>query len=293
MLTTVTTAFRFLLLSGAATTTLLLGQASRVINVNEPRPLWKALDELEVIVGSTINYEDPPYQNMADCQDSATPEQRATQPAGWKLIVPRDGHVTATIQLPAGGIASQSDVVLGVNLLLANYREQNLPGDFKVEQANGVVYVTPTRVLGANGAVQSVTSPLMTPVTIPNAQRTFVDTTQAILNAVQKATGFRIVTGKFPYWPIQTVTFGADEEPARDALARLFAMSAAAPLSYRLVFEPTTDPVRDTDYVLNVNRTAYVAPMDPPVSTPTIMTQPIPAWQRPEGGPFITKKPPQ
>ncbi len=208
---------RLLIIFGAETVTTVFGQGSKVIDVNEPRPLWRALDNLELIVGRTIHYEDPPYANMADCQDSASPEQRAAQPPGWKLIVPRGGHVTATIPLPTGGIASENDVVLSVNVLLANYREQKLPGDFKVEQANGVVYVTPTKVLGANGVVQTVTSPLMTPVTIPNAQRTFADTTQTILDAVRKATGFRIVTGKFPYWPVQTVSFGADKEPARDA----------------------------------------------------------------------------
>ncbi len=279
-----------LLLAIPAMTGNALAQSTKVIDVNEPRPLWRALDTLETVVGSTINYEDPPFENMADCQDAATPQQRAAQPAGWRLIVPRDGHVTAEVRAPATGTVPGNDVIFDVGLLLASYRRSNLPGDFKIEQANGAVYVTPTKVLGADGAIRDVTSPLVIRVTIPNAQRTVVETTEAILEAVHKATGLRIVMGAFPYWPVETVGFGASGEPARDALARLFAQTAAAPLSYRLVFEPRPDLMRDADYVLNVRRTAYVAPIAPLGAAPTAMPAPLPKGV-PGNSPFRTKVP--
>jgi hypothetical protein len=123
----------------AMTLTVSQAHTTKVIEVNEPRPLWAALDALEIAVGGAINYEDPPYENEADVHDLSTPDQRAKEPAGWALIGPREGHVTAEVQVPATGKAADNEVVFDVNLLLASYRQNKLPGDFKVEQANGML----------------------------------------------------------------------------------------------------------------------------------------------------------
>ena len=152
---------------------------------------------------------------------------------------------------------SDGERVVQVNLLLAIYRQNKLPGDFKVEQANGMLYVTPTKVLGTSGALREVISLMLTPVTIPYANRSASDTADAIWNAVYKATGLRIAIGDFPFWPTDAVSFGVNGEPARDALAKLFAQAAPSkPLSYRLLFDPRTELPRPFDYMLNVHATA-------------------------------------
>jgi hypothetical protein len=136
----------------------LLAQTTKTVDVNEPRPLWSALDQLEIAnPGVAINYEDPPYENLADVQDSATPQQQAAHP-GFHLIVPRAGHLSAEITTSSTPDSSAANVIGNLNLLLVNYRQNALPGDFKIEQANGVVYVTPTSVLGASGSSREVTS---------------------------------------------------------------------------------------------------------------------------------------
>src|SRR5206468_12311110 len=99
---------------------------------------------------------------------------------------------------------------------------------------------------------------------VPYEQRNGIDTVEAILDTVYKSTGLRIVVGNLPFWPTQMVSFGASGEPARDALARLFAQTASGPLSYRLVFDPTPDRMRTFDYMINVRPTAYAAPMATP-----------------------------
>jgi hypothetical protein len=271
----------------AMTVTALQAQTTKVIDVNEPRPLWQALDALEIVVGGTVNYEDPPYENVADLQDVSTPQQRAAEPAGYQLLVPRGGRVTAEVQAPAARKAADNDIIFDLNLLLASYRQNKLPGDFKVEQANGMLYVTPTKVLGANGVMRDVTSPMTALVTVPYAQRNVADTTEAILDAVYKATGLRITIGSLPFWPTQMVSFGASGESARDALARLFAQTAGGPLTYRLVFDPRPDRMRTFDYMINVKETGYIGPMAPPglgpmvVSPPPAATSQQPADSRP------------
>jgi hypothetical protein len=171
------------------------GQTMKTITATSGRPLWHALDELEVAVGGTVNYEDVPYENAADCGDVSTPEWRVKAPAGYQLLVPRLGTVTADIPVPASGAATQNDLIYDVNLLLASYRQKDLPGDFQVEEANGMLYVMATTVLGANGAVHAVTSPMLTAITIPAADRSVVETVRAIFDAVGRAAGLRFGLG--------------------------------------------------------------------------------------------------
>lgn len=96
----------------------LQGQTIKVIDVSEPRPLWSALDQLEIAnPGVAINYEDPPYENLADVQDSATPQQQAAH-TGFHLIVPRAGHLSAAITISSTPEASAADVIGNLNLFL-------------------------------------------------------------------------------------------------------------------------------------------------------------------------------
>ena len=140
----------------------MLAQTPAVINVADHRPMAGALDAIEQAFGLAINYEDVPYENSADLEDVSTPQQRAAQP-GYRLMVPRKGTLSITLT----GVTSQSDLWVGVNGLLNDYRTNKLPGDFTIEQANGMLYVIPTKKLTKAGSTQAVTSPMAVPVTIP------------------------------------------------------------------------------------------------------------------------------
>ncbi len=237
-------------------------QVNKVIDVNEPRPLWRALDQLEIAnPGIAINYEDPPYESPAEVQDSATPQQQTAHP-GFHLIVPKSGHVTAEIISSSTG--SIADTISNLNLLLASYRQTALSGNFRIEQANGMLYVTPTTVLAASGASLDVVSPMATLISLPGARRSVPATAQAIFDAVSKATGLRFGFATFPFPPSNEVTFGATNEPARDALARLFALMGKVPVSYRLLFEPKPDLNRAFDYMVNVHLAGYLPPQAQP-----------------------------
>jgi hypothetical protein len=273
----------FLLLTvGTVVTALpspLAAQRANAIDVTDSRPLCAAFDALEITFGVPINYEDPPYENEADLQDVSTQQQRAANP-GYRLLVPRSGHIHADVRPPGAATAMTGDAVADVNLLLSIYRQNSLPGDFKVEQANGMIYVSPIKVLGATGTMRDVTSPMLTPVTVPYAQRTVVDTAQAIFDSLAQASGLTIVIGSFPFWPTDMVTFGVSGLPARDALANLFSQAGKGVFSYRLLFDPRPDSMRVFDYMINVQRTGYVSPPLPGSSAPPTTPQ-TPAGNRP------------
>jgi hypothetical protein len=264
-------------------------QTGNVIDVTDSRPLAGAIDVLERFVGVPINYEDPPYQNQADLQDVSTPQQRTAQP-GFQLIVPRVGNVTAETGQPSVGPATESDALFDLNLLLANYRQNALPGEFKTEQANGMLYVTPIKVLGAGGSTLDVISPMTVSVTVSDAKRSVAEAAQTILDAVYKATGQRIVIGTFPFWPTDMVDFSATGVPARDALAKLFSQTGKGVFSYRLLFDPKPDPMRLSDYMINVKVAGYVNPLAPQGLAPIkVSSNPVTTLSSGDGNPAFVK----
>jgi hypothetical protein len=244
----------------AATTS--AAQTTNIINVTDSRPLNGAIDALESVIAQPINYEDPPYENVADVQAVSTPQLQAGRP-GFQILVPRIGNVAASVQIPAPNANSESDAIFDLNLLLVSYQQNSLPGAFKVEEANGMIYVTPTEVMGANGVTRQVSSPMTVPVTVPYAKRTVAATVRAILTAVSGATGFSFGIGSLPFWPTDVVSFSASAEPARDSLARLFAQTATGPMSYRLLFTPRPNKTRPFDYVINFHRPGSTPPNAP------------------------------
>ena len=222
----------------------LYAQALMEIEVSDHRPLAAALEKLQALTGVPINYEDVPYENAADLEDVSTPEQRLQHP-GYRLLVPRKGRIQATVD--ARPQASLSETAGSVHALLASYRAAGLPGDFQVEQANGMIYVTPAKVLNRAGTLQEVQPRMDTVVTIPYAERTAIACVEEITRAVSAATGAKIAVGTFPFLAAtKPVACGANREPARNVLAALLSKLADTPASYDLLFEPLTG------YMLNL-----------------------------------------
>jgi hypothetical protein len=232
-----------ILLIAATSAFTVVGQSASAIDVTDHRPLAGALTALEVRMGISINYEDIPYESAADVEDVSTPQQRAQYP-GYRLLVPRKGTVRASIDAFNGRTAA--DAITNVHALLQSYRANRLPGDFTVEQANGMLYVVPAKASDSAGRIREVSSPMTTLVTIPYAERQAIDAVAAVLNAVSKTIGVRMEVGSIPA-PAMKVVITANQEPARDVLAKLFTKIVPAPTSYRLLFDP-----QDKAYMLNV-----------------------------------------
>jgi len=234
-----------------------------VVNADH-RPLAGAVDKLQDILQVTINYEDAPYEHSGDLEDVSTPQQRAASP-GFHLLVPLKGEVSVVV---TG--ASESDKMYSILGLLNSHRNAGLPGDFTVEQANGAYYVIPVKVKAANGSMRDVSSVMRTPITLSGGERQAIDVEVAIVAAVSKAAGVKIVVGSFPFRPVTKLILAADREPARDVLARLFAKLSQTPVCYRLLYDPMMH-----EYMLNVQAGQHQAapvrpavPAAPPVLTP-------------------------
>jgi hypothetical protein len=89
--------------------------------------------------------------------------------------VPRAGEVRAEVTVSSTPEESAGTVLGNLNLLLANYRLNKFPGDFRMEQANNAIYVTPISVPGAHGSSREVTSPMTTLISVPEAKRSVAE----------------------------------------------------------------------------------------------------------------------
>lgn len=265
----------------------LSGQTKVRISITDSRPLCAALDALERIVDRPINYEDPPYQNPGDLQNSPT---LANQPGPPLVIwVPKIGTVAGDIPAPTSTPAPGTEIAGDIGILLASYRQNGLPGGFAVEQANAMTYVVPATVLAADGARRPVTSVMDVPVRVPFQNRTVAGTVAALFEALRTATGLRTGIGSIPFLPIDKVNFGSDGEPIRDALARLFAQVGGGPYSYRLLFDPLPNGRRRPfDYIINIHHAGYARSSAPP-GTAAGPSHPATAPAGP--GPGFTKSP--
>lgn len=236
---------------GWPTGALLMAQTEAVVDVTDCRPLAVAVEQAETVLGIPINYEDVRYENSADLEDVSTAAQRAEVP-GYRLLVPRTGRVSGLLR--AGRFGPHGGKVLDVANLLSSYRENGLPGDFTIEEANGMLYVVPTRYLAADGRKRDMLSLMRTPVSVPFADRTVWDTVAVIMDSVSVTTRARVRIGMMPFFPKLKISYGVSGASARDALAELFGKAASGPVSYQLLFDPRAG------YMLNVHPVPSAGP---------------------------------
>lgn len=240
----------------ALLSTCLLGQSqTNNLNVSDHRPLAAALDELEHRAGLAINYEDPQYVLRSDLDDVATPAQKNDSP-NYQLLVPKKG----TLQLSLASMdleGKQADRLLALHALLGHYKDAGFPGQFKVVEHSGAIYVIPTakRSKTGDGAEVEFSSVMETKITIPYQRRRVVDTLDAIAQSLSMASGVKVAIGNSPLPLVQMVAFGADGIAAREALSNLLSGLTSAPISYRLLYDPM-----GSGYMLNLQVVKGMAP---------------------------------
>ena len=229
------------------------------MTVDESRPLAAALLALEPHLGVVLNYEDAPIVFSGDATDVAssvmTSEQRAAHPEA-KVIVPRPGKLTWSLPEESRSLAA---VKTAVESMVTAYNSTGLPGRFEAQSSGTMFFIVPTAVRGVSGALTTVRPLLSQRITIPTASRSMGETVALIIQLLtHDGTSLVIGTAPFGLFANAQVSVSANNEPARNVLAKLLAGASSgvladgtpAPLlGYRLMCDPVTH-----SYVLNIHK---------------------------------------
>lgn len=238
------------LLLGLFFGTLTSAQVAVQIDLDGARPLNEALFKIDELFGVPVVYEEVPLKYpgyLINGQARGMAPDR-NYPLGGEL------HVRLSDNEQSGANALRT--------VLDAYAASELPGEYAISLRSDTVCILPAKVLDANGHEATVSPILKTAITLPYALRTVQDTAVSLVEALTKATGKKIVLLNQPY-RYETVTWGADNEPAVDALVHLG--DEIGPVTFRLLYEPS-----DGNYYFSLTP---VSPVDGnPIQTPAQAT---------------------
>lgn len=140
-----------------------LPSSAATVDVNDPRPIAKAVETLVSQYGYIITYEDPRYNYEGDLEDVTDQVRRGPARPGVasKIMVPAMGKITVT--LPA--TSALKDVAAALRALVRQPSEHG--GHFRVEQSGDVFHVVPTQARDPNGNWSANPSILDVPISLP------------------------------------------------------------------------------------------------------------------------------
>lgn len=198
------------------------------IVVDDPRPVAAAIEEIEKVSGTPITYEDPPVLE----RNHVTPMVQGAIGDG-SLLVPSGGSLRFT--LPADASAKQ--VTAAVETMVAAYNASHGAATFSVLH-DGLMHVVPKQSVNASNRLAAVTPLLDTRITLAAKPRRAMDMLAEICRAVSAASGRALGIATVPTNGLNArIDIGAQDEPAREVLAKLVAASGLR-LSWRLLYDP-------------------------------------------------------
>ena len=197
-----------------------------------PSPLLEAAKQVTEKLQVPVSYEEPDWIAESDLMRVIdTPDVRGRTPEAIaridpKIKVPGPGTIEARAVLRAG----MDKVQLAGQLLracLEDHAKHGNPGKFQLVSLNNYGYsIVPTEVLDKSGKWTSAYSPLDARISFPRGKRLLGPTLEMISQAISRSTGKRLdlgiydLPGIFTIYDVATSDSGADNEVARDVLAR-------------------------------------------------------------------------
>jgi hypothetical protein len=206
------------------------------INVNSPRPLADAVEEIERRSGRVITYEDPFYVHTSDFDDVT-------------LSVRRDGRTEPRVLGPRGGpfffqypAAASVDSSL-LNKLVDHYNLSGHPGVFRVIRTGNVYHVVPFERKNGAGVFEPHASLLDADISIPARDRTGLEMIREITETVSSRSVARVGVGAVPLNAMlgTHIQGGATAENARTVLLRTLD-AIHSELSWQLFCDPGPTP---------------------------------------------------
>jgi len=216
------------------------------LTVQDPRPVAKALEELEAKYGWVITYEDPLYVHPSETSD-------VTAQVRKDLAKFRPGEAPRVL-IPAGGslaitydVSADTKVPVDRDAVVRKVLDANqTPGGvsrFRLEREKGseMLHAIPTVTKTAAGVFAQHTAVLDAVISISQGDRSSLQTLQAICEAVSQATGTQVVLGTVPIGPFMNHRDSevVVSQKARDVLVQtLTRVGGSTNLSWQLLFDP-------------------------------------------------------
>jgi hypothetical protein len=167
----------------------------QTLSVSDPRPLYQAVRQLQRLYGWQVNYQDPPYENPSDMENSAAPPLAAGGPNVRKHISPRERAISVKYSAPKTGTAEERRGI--IDGIVEAFSAAGA-GQFRVYHQGAFSHVVPASVKRVSGAVEPVTSACDVTVSLPPAMRTINDTLALTLPQISQGIGASVSLGMAP-----------------------------------------------------------------------------------------------
>lgn len=221
------------------------------LDVNDGRPVGKAVRTLEDLCQCVITYEDPRIVYSRETKDVTDEISRSIPANSRRVIVPKGGALTVNYEtVPATN--RPVNLTSTLNDVLKAHERGDGAGKFRIEQSNGVIHVIPVAVKNVTGKIEPQASVLDAAISLPRQERTGTQTLTAICDAISKKNHITLILGAVPvnfllqYRSVQ----GFKNERARTALIKFLQdLDKSGRLSWRLLYEPGIKT-----YALNIHR---------------------------------------
>jgi hypothetical protein len=179
---------------GLALASLGRGQ-DQALSVSDPRPVYRAVRQLQKLYGWQIDYQDPPYEHPGDMEDVAPPPVAGGVPSVRKHISPRERTVSVKYSAPrAGTVEERRKIIDGI---VEGFGAAGV-GQFRVYHQGAFSHVVPASVRRVSGSVEAVTSACDVTVSMPPAMRTVNDSLALALPQISQGIGSSISMGMAP-----------------------------------------------------------------------------------------------
>jgi hypothetical protein len=200
-----------------------------ILTVRDPRPVAKAIEELNNRYGWQITYEDLPYAQMSAMPD-VTPAVEESA-AGATRTLATSGSLT--FALPS---AHQAQPGMIEDLVKA-YNASSSGNAFAVVHGAKLLHVVPQKVIGVSG--EAARPVLDTAIKVEPKDRTALELIEEVCNKVSAAAHTNVVVGTVPTNMLinQHTSLGGSGAPARSILESLV-LELGAPVSWQLFYDP-------------------------------------------------------
>ncbi len=243
-----------------------------VLQIEDFRPIARAVYELRLRHGLVITYEDPIYiheSEVLDVTEDFPEAKRLFEKAqGPRLIAPGRGRLDLTYSVTQG---VPRDPAALLQDLLADHAGEGNPGRFRLLEKSHAFHVIPVSALDEDGKL-TVQQPLMDHrISLVRGEQSADQALRDFTAALEDVAGTEIMIGIRPArLEADTVEVWADDEPARDVLWRVL-NSGSDTYTWGLYYDPT-----DRSWMLNVS---LVGKRDSSVSRRTLLVEPRSAFR--------------